>query len=169
MPCLTIVNIAFIPEDKQATSNDRQGDEWPRASSQEQLFYSPNRNPNSLRCMPAAQNEAIGRKAGQFNQDIGKYEDHPDRNEKGKMVRNDSARVNFDISETNNNDIPYCVQRDQGEYFCGQDDYQFALSKKPNVKGKMSNPIDTEGKDNHYGMTKDVYDDIYQCCVSLTG
>ncbi|KAI0173694.1 hypothetical protein GGR52DRAFT_400333 [Hypoxylon sp. FL1284] len=118
--------------------------------------------------MPPGENEGLGRQLGQFFQGIGKYKDDPDRKEKGSMARDDYARVNLDVSNADKSKTPYCVASSPGQYDCTQDGYQFGLTQKKNVKGKISNPIDPQGADNHYGTQDDVYADLYQCRVSLT-
>ncbi|KAI6081640.1 hypothetical protein F4821DRAFT_248833 [Hypoxylon rubiginosum] len=161
-------SMGFIPADQRANAGYWQCDEWPPAAHQQTPFGTPGRLANSLRCMPAAENEGLGRQLGQFFQGIGKYKDDPDRKQTGSMVRDDYARVNLDISQADQSKTPYCVKRATNDHDCTQDGYQFGLTKKPNVKGKISNPIDPQGADNHYATLDDAYADLYQCRVSLT-
>ncbi|OAQ65218.1 deoxyribonuclease nucA/NucB domain-containing protein [Pochonia chlamydosporia 170] len=154
----------LIPSDKQSQALDWQCDEWPPASSQQQPFGSQGRAANSLRCMPGAENRALGSQLAAFYLGRGNF---PGRKGKGAMARDDYAHVEFDVSNADKSKVPFCI-KNAGTYNCGNDGYQFGMTRKDLKDGKISAPIAPNAKDNLYALQNTVYKDILQCSVKFT-
>lgn len=113
------------------------------------------RPPNSLRCMPGAENGSLGGKLGAYV-----------TSKKG--VRDDFFDVDFTtkIASANQAKVPYCLGI--GTTNCGQDGFQFGMTSKPTQNGKIDAPYNLKGNDNKYKLLNTPYKELYQCSVEFT-
>jgi hypothetical protein len=109
------------------------------------------RPPNSLRCMPGTDNVSLGGKLGAFVTSK-------------NAARDDYFRVDFTKkigSIQDKRKVRFCLGQ------CWQDGFQFAMTKKPTVNGKISAHYNAGGNDNQYSLLNTPYKELFQCGVEF--
>ncbi|KAH5501272.1 hypothetical protein HBI52_172670 [Parastagonospora nodorum] len=127
-------------------------DEWPPASAKQELFNTPGRLPNSLRCMTPQENQSLGGRLSGYLRATG-------------ADRDDFFRVDFKrrLASADQSKVQYCLPTPD----CGNDAKQFQLVEKPHVGGRIGSPYEGTKKDNKYKLSGTVFKELYQCSVKF--
>ncbi|ROV91229.1 hypothetical protein VMCG_09368 [Cytospora schulzeri] len=154
----------FINEDNRHLIAANDCDEWPPAASQQNTFVAGNIR-NSLRCIPLGENRAAGARLGNFIKDVGPGRQKRNTACAGPLNRNDYFSVGFNITGADQTKLKYCLAR----LDCGQDGFQFHMTRKPTQNGKISSFYDPLGTDNRYMLSnQNAADELFQCSVKIS-